>query len=154
MSQITPIASSQTVFSEDVDKQLRAFGISPEELSQQFTSLDLSLDEVAKKIASIGIPSIILVALVTNFGGTPLVTTLATSLAGTIGVIGDSMTGYGIEIILVAFYLERLKSQSLEELVKEIDFLPLTDALKSKLRDRLNKEEIPRVEKTITIVQD
>ena len=153
MNQLTETKTPQSIFPEDVSEQLRALGLSPEELSQQFTSLDLSLDEVVKKIASVGIPSIILVTILSNFAGTPLVTTLATSLTGTIGVIGDSIAGYGIEITLVTFYRERLKSESLEELSEEIEILPLTDTLKSKIRSQLNKERIPKVERTITHIR-
>ncbi|MEA5536929.1 hypothetical protein [Crocosphaera sp. XPORK-15E] len=154
MDEITQKVTVSSLLPEEVSKQLKALGISPEDLSEQFVALDLSLDEVAKKIASVGIPSLILVAILTNFAGPPIVTTLATSLTGTIGVIGDTITGYTIEIILVNFYLERLKAETLEDLSQEIEILPLTDALKGKLKDRLSKEKIPKIIRTITIVED
>ncbi len=154
MNQLIKSSKIKTVVPEELSKQLDALGISAEELAEQFVSLDLSLDEVIKKMASVGIPSVLLVTIIANFGTVPLVTTLATSLTGTMGVIGDSLVGFGIEMTVVNFYLERLKTEPLEELIEELNLLPLTDTLKNKVKDRLTNQVLPRIEKKITIVYD
>ncbi|AFW93268.1 hypothetical protein VB638_14770 [Dolichospermum sp. UHCC 0684] len=127
---------------DELNKQLSAFGISPEEISKQLSSMGISFDEIAKKTASIGVPSIILAVAFTSFGGTGLTVTLATALAGSIGVIGDNLTGYGIEMILTTVYVERRKTEAEEALYREIDILPLTDALKIKLKSQLAQVKV------------
>jgi hypothetical protein len=89
------------------------------------------------------LPGILLAATFTTFGGTGLIVTLATALSGSIGVIGDSLTGYGIEIILATFYVERSKTEILDNLLKEIDILPVTDSLKLKIKSQLSQEKAP-----------
>lgn len=144
---------------EEVNKQLTALGISPEELSKQAASLDLSLDEIAKKCASLGLPAIFLVYAFTTFGAGGFMVTLATALAAPIGVIGDSLTGYTIEILLTKFYLDRRQQEPLEDLLKEIDSLLLTEELKIKLKNQLSAAKIiePKVTESpriITIVEE
>ena len=95
---------------DEINKQLSDLGFSPEEISKQLVSMGISLDEIAKKFASLSLPGILLAATFTTFGGTGLIVTLATALSGSIGVIGDGLTGYGIEIILATFYVERSKA--------------------------------------------
>ena len=106
---------------DEINKQLSDLGFSPEEISKQLVSMGISLDEIAKKFASLSLPGILLAATFTTFGGTGLIVTLATALSGSIGVIGDGLTGYGIEIILATFYVERSKTEILDNLLKEID---------------------------------
>ncbi|MFM6355359.1 MAG: hypothetical protein ACKPH7_04795 [Planktothrix sp.] len=144
---------------DELNKQLTALGISPEELSKQLASMGISLDEVAKKFASLTIPGIIVAATFTTFGGAGLVVALATALAGPVAVIGDSLTGYGIEMVLGVVYIERAKNEPLDNLLKEIDILPLTDPLKLKLKNQLTQAkpientviDIPQV---VTVVEE
>jgi hypothetical protein len=126
---------------DEINKQLSDLGISPEEISKQLVSMGISLDEIAKKFASVGLPGILLATTFTTFGGTGLIVTLATALSGSIGVIGDSLTGYGIEIILGTFYIERSKTEILDNLLKEIDILPVTESLKLKIKSQLSQEK-------------
>ncbi|WP_353121424.1 hypothetical protein [Planktothrix agardhii] len=128
---------------DEINKQLSDLGFSPEEISKQLVSMGISLDEIAKKFASLSLPGILLAATFTTFGGTGLIVTLATALSGSIGVIGDSLTGYGIEIILATFYVERSKTEILDNLLKEIDILPVTDSLKLKIKSQLSQEKAP-----------
>jgi len=90
----------------------------------------ISLDEIAKKIASLGLPGVILViASGGMIGAYPLISALAT-LGGPFGLIGgltalglmtavgDVLSGYGIESLLSTVYKERSKSESLDILLK------------------------------------
>lgn len=154
MTQLIQPEKFKNILPEEISKQLRDLGVSPEDLVQQFVSLDLSLDEVFKKAAALGVPGFVLVVILSYFGSVPLVNPLVTSLAGPIGVISDSLAGFAVEFALVNFYLERLKKGSLDDLLAEIDILPFTDTLKIKVKDRLANEPIPKIERIITIVQD
>ncbi len=128
------------------------------------------MDEIAKKLAGLGLPGVILVILtVTSGGSSAAVAATLTALGGPFGivggiallglitVVGDAVAGYGIEAILKAIYKERSKTELVTFLLKEIKDLPITKELKLKLKNELipeistdtQKVEIPKVVKIV-----
>lgn len=114
------------------------------------------MDEVAKKIASLGLPGVVLVVAMssTGMGGAYAVIYAVAGLGGPFGLVGgltvlglmtavgDILSGYGIEALLTTVYKERSKSESLTMLIKEIKDLPISDNLKLKLESLLEGEKI------------
>lgn len=116
------------------------------------------MDEVVKKIASLGLPGVILVVTMAASGGVggsfAVIGALAglggpfgilggVGLLGIMTVLGDVIAGYGIEAVLKAVYAERSKTEPLRLLLKEIKDLPITEELKLKLRNELSPQGIP-----------
>jgi hypothetical protein len=111
------------------------------------------MDEIAKKIAGLGFPGIILVVLAIASGGrNAVIIATLTALGGPFGivggigllglttVIGDAIAAYGMEAILKAVYSERGKTESIRLLVQEIRGLPISNELKVKLINHLKSE--------------
>ncbi len=113
------------------------------------------MDEIAKKIASLGLPGIVLVIAVASsggVGGTYAVIAAIAGLGGPFGIIGgltvlglmtavgDVLAGYGIEALLSAVYGERKKSESVRTLIKEVKDLPISEHLKLKLESLLEPD--------------
>ncbi len=113
------------------------------------------MDEIAKKLASLGLPGVILVIGMSTSGGMggayALIYTIARlggpfgllgglAVLGLMTAVGDVLSGYGIEALLSTVYKERSKSESLKMLLKEIKDLPISDNLKLKLQTVLNSE--------------
>ncbi|MTJ18479.1 MULTISPECIES: hypothetical protein [unclassified Dolichospermum] len=109
------------------------------------------MDEIAKKLAGLGLPGVILLILaVTSAGSNAAIVAALTAIGGPFGilggigllglttVVGDSVAAYGIEAIIKAVYSERLKTESETLLIKEIEELPISDELKAKLKDHLS----------------
>ena len=109
------------------------------------------MDEIAKKLAGLGLPGIILVVLaVSSAGSNAAVVAALTAVGGPFGilggigllglitVVGDTVAGYGIEALLKAIYKERSKTDSVRMLLKEIKDLPISDELKLKLTNHLS----------------
>ncbi|ACC81017.1 hypothetical protein [Nostoc punctiforme] len=109
------------------------------------------MDDIVKKLAGLGLPGVILVILtVTTGGSSAAVAATLTALGGPFGivggiallglvtVVGDTVTGYGIEAILKGIYTERSKTESVIFLFKEIQGLPITEELKLKLKNQLS----------------
>lgn len=109
------------------------------------------MDEIAKKLAGLGLPGIILVVLATSAAGSNAAIVAALTavggpfgilggigLLGLVTVIGDTVAGYGIEALLKAIYKERSKTDSVRMLLKEIKDLPISDELKLKLTNHLS----------------
>ncbi len=109
------------------------------------------MDEIVKKLAGLGLPGIILVILAASSGGSSTAVAAALTavggpfgilggiaLLGLITVVGDAIAGSGIEAILKAVYAERSKTESVIQLQKEIQDLPITDELKLKLKNQLS----------------
>ncbi|MBD2508795.1 hypothetical protein [Nostoc sp. ATCC 53789] len=109
------------------------------------------MDDIVKKLAGLGLPGVILVILtVTTGGSSAAVAAILTALGGPFGivggiallglvtVVGDTVTGYGIEAILKGIYTERSKTESVIFLFKEIQGLPITEELKLKLKNQLS----------------
>lgn len=106
------------------------------------------MDEVIKKIASLGLPGVIFVITlgtrgVATFLAVPIAIAL---LGGPFGVIGgitvlglatlvsDAIAGFGLDAILSSVYKERRKTEPSASLVSEIDNLFISDELKYKLK--------------------
>lgn len=110
------------------------------------------MDEVVKKIAALGLPGILLVIAVSASGlaGAYGVVAALAGLGGPFGIVGglgvlglatlvgEAITGYGIEAVLKNIYKERRKTESVRYLLKEIKDLPITEDLKLKLKNELN----------------
>lgn len=108
------------------------------------------MDELAKKLAGLGLPGVILVILTVAAGGSSA-TVAATltaiggpfgivggiALLGLVGALGDTAATYGLDAILKAVYTERSKTESVRFLHKEIQDLPISDELKTKLKNHL-----------------
>ncbi|MDJ0728716.1 MAG: hypothetical protein QNJ33_01870 [Crocosphaera sp.] len=106
------------------------------------------MDEVVKKLSSLGLPGIILVITMAASGGIggsyALVAAIATlggpfglvgglTVLGLMTIIGEVLAEFGIEAILANVYTERSKTESVQALLKEIKDLPISDDLKLKL---------------------
>ncbi|MBD2521583.1 hypothetical protein [Nostoc sp. FACHB-133] len=109
------------------------------------------MDDIVQKLAGLGLPGVILVILtVTTGGSSAAVAATLTALGGPFGIVGgiallglvtlvgDTVTGYGIEAILKGIYTERSKTESVIFLLKEIQGLPITEELKLKLKNQLS----------------
>jgi hypothetical protein len=130
------------------------------------------MDEIAKKLAGLGVPGIILVILtVSSAGSNAAIVAALTAVGGPLGIVGgigllglttvlgDTVAGYGIEAILKAVYTERGKTESVRFLLKEINDLPISDELKLKLKNHLSPEanaytEASEQPRTVEIVDE
>jgi hypothetical protein len=111
------------------------------------------MDEVVKKVASLGLPGVILVVMMATTGltGTVALPVALAVLGGPFGMmgglavlgivtlIGDGLAGYGIETLLSKIYSERSKNEALGGILREIDGLPISDELKDKVKSILPK---------------
>jgi hypothetical protein len=113
------------------------------------------LDEIGRKIASLGLPGVMFAVATSIAGGLGLaggavVTTALALLGGPFGMLGglavlgvstvvaDAVGKYGIEAVLVAVYRERRrKGDSLAYLYKEIDGLWISSELKRRIKDQI-----------------
>jgi len=102
-----------------------------------------------KKLAGLGLPAVIPVILtvVSEGSSTAVAATLTAwgepfgivggiALLGLMTVIGDTVTGYGIEALFKAIYEKRSKTESVRFMLKQD--LPITEELKLKLKNLLN----------------
>ncbi|NET72740.1 MAG: hypothetical protein F6K62_17960, partial [Sphaerospermopsis sp. SIO1G2] len=87
-----------------------------------------------------------IVATLTSIGG-PFGIVGGIGLLGLTSLIGDAATTFGLETILKAVYSERKKTESVRLLLKEIQDLPISDELKSKLTKHV-ESETPATEET------
>lgn len=107
------------------------------------------MDEVAKKIAALGLPGIILVLTMaaTGLTGAAAITAALAFLGGPAGMLGgiavlgltglitDALTKVGLEDLLTEVYCERRSSEPHGKLLEEIDTLSLFDGdLKERLK--------------------
>ncbi len=115
----------------------------------------VSLDEIGRKIASLGAPAIAFAIAASIAGGMGLaggavVTTALAMLGGPFGMIGglvalgiltviaDAVGKYGIEAVLAAtFRARREQGMTDEQIFQEIDNLWLSDELKLKIKNQL-----------------
>jgi hypothetical protein len=114
----------------------------------------VSLDEIGRKIASLGAPAIAFAVAASIAGGMGLaggavVTTALAMLGGPFGMIGglvalgiltviaDAVGKYGIEAVLAAtFRARREQGMTDEEIFQDIDNLWLSDELKWKIKSQ------------------
>lgn len=106
------------------------------------------MDDVVKKIASLGLPGVIFVITLTTRGlSTFLAIPIAVAvLGGPFGIIGgltvlglttlvgDALAAFGIDAILSGVYAERRKNEPSASLISEIDNLAISDQLKRRLK--------------------
>lgn len=107
------------------------------------------MDEVAKKIAALGLPGIILVLTMaaTGLTGAAAITAALAFLGGPAGMLGgiavlgltglitDALAKVGLEDLLTEVYCERRLSEAHGKLLEEIDTLSLFDGdLKERLK--------------------
>lgn len=113
----------------------------------------ITVDEIVKILAGLGLPGIILLTLaVASAGSNAAIVAVLTAAGGPFGivggigllgltkVVGDLIADYGIEAILKAVYSERSKTETLRSLLYEIQNLPICQELKLKLQDHLKSE--------------
>lgn len=145
--------TSMGLSSEEIRSKFASMGLSPEEINKKLASMGVPLDEVTQKVASLGLPGVILVITVALSQATsyPIAVALAI-LGGPLGilgglgvlglasVLGDVLTGYGFDAVLIAVYKERRKKESQESLLKEVEGLPITEDLKLKLKHQIEVE--------------
>ncbi|UXE58910.1 MAG: hypothetical protein KA717_23270 [Woronichinia naegeliana WA131] len=128
-------------------------GINPEEINKKLVSWGVSLDEIVQKLASLGLPGIVFIiavsassataypAIYALFGlGGPLGLVGGLGVLGISTIIGDIVTGYGIEALLKAVYLKRRETETQEYLIKEVDGLPISQVLKLNLKNAIEVE--------------
>jgi hypothetical protein len=134
---------------------VRSHGAAAAEEAQQ----SLSLDELAHKIALIGLPALAFVVAASIAssaglaGGAVVVAALA-MLGGPVGLIGglltlglltliaDGVSKYGLNTLLLAsFKARRERGISIEQIHTEIDSLWISDELKYKLKTQLAMPE-------------
>ena len=107
------------------------------------------MDEVVRKLASIGLPAIILLITMASTGlaGAAAITAALAMLGpggmvggivllGIVGLASDALSKYGLTALLKAIYSERRsRGESLQNLCREIDSLPISKELKLVLKD-------------------
>ena len=116
----------------------------------------ISLDDIGRKIASLGTPAIAFAVAASIAGGTGLaggavITTALAMLGGPLGMVGgllslgvltiiaDAVSKYGIEAVLGTTFQKRIEQGiTVEQVYKEIDELWLSDEIKFKIKSRLN----------------
>ncbi|MEH2393607.1 MAG: GTPase [Nostoc sp.] len=113
------------------------------------------MDEVIRKVVAMGLPGVILVIVMATTGltgGAAIVSALAflggpagmlggIAVLGFTGVLGDLLTKIGLELFLMRIYEERTKTESVENLCREIDGLPLINKeLKDKVKRIIEKK--------------
>ncbi|MEA5536930.1 hypothetical protein [Crocosphaera sp. XPORK-15E] len=151
---------------DEATSPLKDMGLSPEDLSKKANEMGVSLDKITEKLAALGLPGIILIITASaSMGATPVIAAL-TALGGPLGVLGglgflglmtvagDLVTAFGIETVLSAVYTERRKKESFPTLLKEIETLPLSEALKLKLKKVISKSEPDSSPKVIEIIEE
>ena len=122
---------------------------------QEIFNANAPLDEIGRKIASLGTPAIIFAVAASIAGGTGLVggavvTTALAMLGGPAGMIGglallgittaiaDVVGKHGIEKVLLSVYTERLKQDISQDILsREISNLWISDELKRKIQHHI-----------------
>ncbi|MDB9527280.1 hypothetical protein PN498_14870 [Oscillatoria sp. CS-180] len=109
------------------------------------------MDEFVGKAAGIGLPIVVLLITMSTTGlaGAAAITASLAFLGpggmiggiillSIVGLAADMLTRFGLDVLLVAIYKERCaKGETTETLMGEIDWLPLSNDLKLKLREAI-----------------
>jgi hypothetical protein len=119
----------------------------------------VSLDDIGRKIASLGTPAIAFAVAASIAGGTGLaggavITTALAMLGGPLGMVGgllslgvltiiaDAVSKYGIEAVLGTTFQKRIEQGiTIEQVYKEIGELWLSDEIKFKIKSRFNQND-------------
>lgn len=109
------------------------------------------MDEIVAKLAGVGLPAVILLITMASTGlaGAAAITAALAMLGpggmvggivllGIIGLASDALTKYGLTALLQGIYQERkAKGESLYNLSREIDGLPITRELKLIIKEHI-----------------
>ncbi|WP_427160916.1 hypothetical protein ACQFX9_04625 [Aliinostoc sp. HNIBRCY26] len=113
------------------------------------------MEEFIKEVAEKGFPAVLLLALMGTTGLTGMagVTSALLMLGGPFGIAGgaallsitglaaDMLSRYGLEILLVSIYEQRLQNgESKRNLCQEIRRLPISDGLKRTIEEEINSK--------------
>ena len=119
----------------------------------------VSLDDIGRKIASLGTPAIVYAVAASVAGGMGLagaavITSALAMLGGPFGIVGgllslgvltvnaDTVSKYGIEAVLVATFQAWIEQgKTLDQVYAQIDELWLSDELKFKIKSRFKKNK-------------
>ncbi|MDH6097263.1 hypothetical protein NWP21_00055 [Anabaenopsis sp. FSS-46] len=110
------------------------------------------MDEVVRKLAGVGLPAVILLITMASTGlaGAAAITTALAILGpggmfggivllGIIGLASDAITKYGLTTLLQEIYrVRKAQGESLHNLCREINGLPISKELKLILQDYIS----------------
>jgi hypothetical protein len=112
----------------------------------------MKMDELVKKLAGFGIPSVILLIAMnaTGLAGAAALTAALAALGpfGMLGGLGllafvgfasDKIAEYGYEKITELVIREQLKTVSCEEMIKRVEKYPVTKGMKLKVIDHIER---------------
>jgi len=119
------------------------------------------VDEFVRKAAGMGLPIIILLIAMagTGLAGAAAITAALAMLGpggmvggivllGIAGLAADMLSKFGLEALLKAIYVQRLKNgDSKQDLCAEIDRLPISGDLKRYLKEALEAEAVTEAER-------
>ena len=111
------------------------------------------MDKIVSYVAGLGIPGLIFLTIISTTGlsGAAAYTAALATIGpggmlgglvtlGAIGLISEGLTKYGFDAIFNASVKELYKrGENKESILKKIEKYPVTNELKMKLRDSLNK---------------
>lgn len=111
------------------------------------------MDKIVSKVAALGIPGLVLVIAMgaTGLSGAAAVTTALAALGpggmiggiavlGVAGLLAHSISEYGVDAIFSAVVKELIKKGETEQSIRDkIDKYPVSQSLKRKLREELDK---------------
>lgn len=114
------------------------------------------MDKIVSKIAALGVPGLILIIAVgaTGLSGAAAITAALAALGpggiiggiatlGVIGLVSEAITEYGLDAIFNAVVKELYKrGEDQDSILKKIEKYPVSDGLKRKLRESLERATI------------
>ncbi|MBE8991652.1 hypothetical protein [Nostoc sp. LEGE 12450] len=107
------------------------------------------MDELVRKAAGIGLPAIVLLITMATTGltGAAAITAALAMLGpggmiggivllGIIGLAADMLSRFGLEMLLIAIYRQRLQNgETRNDICQEINWLPISGDLRRRLRE-------------------
>lgn len=111
------------------------------------------MDKIVAKIAALGVPGLVLTVAVsaTGYAGAAALTAALAALGpggmiggiatlGAIGLISEAITEYGFDAIFSSVVKELYKrGETKESLLEKIDKYPVSENLKRRLKENINK---------------